>query len=229
MTRDNEKKFREEILKMSDQLEINHPNMTKITKEYLDKIPRKTLHDIAENIRLSIEGYTSQKAGKKTRKNKRKNKRKMTRKMKGGQWDLFLTGVAVIVGVTVVLSRMGVELPESFGTIFGRRPLGNRNPRSETIEESLAGFADGSPSFRRRRTPFVVNQEPSFIEERMRILASGAKDRVKYGNDDCPICLSKLNSPMESGSSKCEHKFHEECIQMWHSNHNTCPICRRKR
>ena len=149
--------------------------------------------------------------------------------MKGGQWDLFLTGIAVIAGVSIILSNMGVELPESLEALFRRQPLGNRNPRPETIEESLAGFADGSSSFRSRRTPFfVANQEPSVIEERMRVLASGARNRVKYGDDDCPICLSKLTTPMESGSSGCEHKFHKECIQMWHSEHDTCPICRRE-
>jgi len=229
MVNKNEIKFREEILKMSNQLKINHPTMTKITKEYLDKMPSKTLHDIAENIHLSIKGYTSKKAGNKTRKNKRKNKRKMTRKMKGGQWDLFLTGVAVIVGVSIILSNMGVALPEPLEGIFGRRPIGNRNPRAETIEQSLRGFADGSSSFRRRRTPFVADEEPSFIEERLRSLASGARNRVEYGDDDCPICLSKLTTPMENGSSNCDHKFHDECIQMWHSSHNNCPICRRER
>jgi len=42
--------------------------MIEITREYLDEIPSKTLHGTAENIHLSIKGYTSQKAGKKNKK-----------------------------------------------------------------------------------------------------------------------------------------------------------------
>lgn len=231
MINKNEIKFKEEILKMSKQLKKHHPDMIEITKEYLDEIPSKTLHDIAENIHLSIKGYTSQKAGKKTRKRSGKKKKKMTRKMKGGQWDVFLTGAAVIVGVSIILSNMGVTLPEPLEGIFGRQPIGNRNPRPETIEQSLSGFADGSSSFRRRRTPFVEEKKKgsSFIEKRLRYLAKNARNRVEYGDDECPICLEKLTTPMKNGSGNCQHKFHKECIRMWHSKHNNCPICRRDR
>ena len=225
----DEIKFKEEILKMSKQLKKHHPDMIEITQEYLDEIPSKTLHDIAENIHLSIKGYTSQKAGKKTRKHRGKKKKKMTRKMRGGQWGVFLAGVAVIVGVSIVLGRRGISLPEPLYSIHNYLEPGGRNPRPETIEQSLGGFADGSSSFRRRRTPFVGKKKKSFIEHRMRQLASGARDTVKYRNDDCPICLEKLTTPMKNGSRNCQHKFHEDCIRMWHSKHNNCPICRRDR
>lgn len=229
MINKNEIKFKEEILKMSKQLKKHHPDMIEITQEYLDEIPSKTLHDIAENIHLSIKGYTSQKAGKKTRKHRGKKKKKMTRKMRGGQWGVFLAGVAVIVGVSIVLGRRGISLPEPLYSIHNYLEPGGRNPRPETIEQSLGGFADGSSSFRRRRTPFVGKKKKSFIEHRMRQLASGARDTVKYRNDDCPICLEKLTTPMKNGSRNCQHKFHEDCIRMWHSKHNNCPICRRDR
>ena len=225
----DEIKFKEEILKMSKQLKKYHPDMIEITQEYLDEIPSKTLHDIAENIHLSIKGYKSQKAGKKTRKHRGKKKKKMTRKMRGGQWGVFLAGVAVIVGVSIVLGRRVISLPEPLEGIFGRQPMGNRNPRPETIEQSLRGFADGSSSFRERRTFFVEKKKKSFVERRMRQLASDARDTVNYKNDDCPICLEKLTTPMKNGSRNCQHKFHEDCIRMWHSKHNNCPICRRDR
>ena len=225
----DEIKFKEEILKMSKQLKKHHPDMIEITQEYLDEIPSKTLHDIAENIHLSIKGYTSQKAGKKTRKHRGKKKKKMTRKMRGGQWGVFLAGVAVIVGVSIVLGRRGISLPEPLYSIHNYLEPGGRNPRPETIEQSLRGFADGSASFRESRIPFVNIKNKSFIERRMRKLASNARDTVKYRNDDCPICLEKLTKPMKNGSGNCQHKFHKECISMWHSKHNNCPICRRDR
>ena len=82
----DEIKFKEEILKMSKQLKKHHPDMIEITQEYLDEIPSKTLHDIAENIHLSIKGYTSQKAGKKTRKHRGKKKKKND--TKNARWSV---------------------------------------------------------------------------------------------------------------------------------------------
>jgi len=232
MINKDEIKFREEILKMSSQLKKFHPNMKKITKEYLDKIPSKNLHDIAENIHLSIKGYKSQKAGKRTIKRGKKRRKNMTRKMRGGQWDVFLTAIAVISGVSIVLSNMGVELPEPLESIFGRRPIGNRNPRPETIEHTIGAFAEGSSSFRRRRTSFDTRsnrQNPSRVDQGMRKWSSRAREQVEVGDDTCGICLDKLSRSgrLKKGSRRCSHKFHKQCIDEWHTRSRTCPLCRQ--
>ncbi|KAM0057914.1 putative transcription factor C2H2 family [Helianthus debilis subsp. tardiflorus] len=45
--------------------------------------------------------------------------------------------------------------------------------------------------------------------------------------EDCAVCLSEFE---ESDKClvlpNCKHCFHSGCIQMWFSNHSTCPLCR---
>ena len=53
-------------------------------------------------------------------------------------------------------------------------------------------------------------------------------------NDNCPICLEKINSNGKApdtrltcfGNKQCEHTFHKECLQPWLLKHRHCPICR---
>ncbi len=47
-----------------------------------------------------------------------------------------------------------------------------------------------------------------------------------YNNDDCVICLSKINNNDKVKILDCKHKFHEECINGWLEIDNTCPTCR---
>ncbi len=44
------------------------------------------------------------------------------------------------------------------------------------------------------------------------------------GNDECIICLD--NNEKKWVAMKCSHKFHEDCINQWLIQSNTCPICR---
>lgn len=47
---------------------------------------------------------------------------------------------------------------------------------------------------------------------------------------DCGICLDDLTDESENGKAltmkKCDHIFHEKCIQRWLREKNTCPVCR---
>ena len=51
---------------------------------------------------------------------------------------------------------------------------------------------------------------------------------IKDLDDDCPICMEKLNGRI--GYLSCEHYFHEECLIKWlkTSEHKDCPTCRNK-
>jgi len=53
------------------------------------------------------------------------------------------------------------------------------------------------------------------------------KKMVRYGgDDDCPICLSKLQSSTKFITRlPCFHLFHPDCINKWIPD--TCPICRQ--
>lgn len=60
------------------------------------------------------------------------------------------------------------------------------------------------------------------------------KRKWKPVNDDCPICLEKLDSNGEEpdtrltcfGSNQCDHTFHKDCVMTWLQHHRHCPICR---
>ncbi len=44
--------------------------------------------------------------------------------------------------------------------------------------------------------------------------------------DECPICLDKDNKIFIT--TKCNHKFHEDCFYRWVNINSSCPICREK-
>ncbi|XP_073128346.1 putative RING-H2 finger protein ATL21B [Henckelia pumila] len=56
----------------------------------------------------------------------------------------------------------------------------------------------------------------------------GESRRIPGPNSTCcPICLEEFK-PQETIRSitDCEHCFHDSCIDLWLSTHNSCPICR---
>ena len=40
--------------------------------------------------------------------------------------------------------------------------------------------------------------------------------------EECPICYELC----PDYTTKCGHKFHKECLDMWLDKHYTCPMCR---
>ena len=41
---------------------------------------------------------------------------------------------------------------------------------------------------------------------------------------ECAICLESNLEPLKT--LRCKHTFHEKCVNIWLSNHVTCPMCR---
>jgi len=48
-------------------------------------------------------------------------------------------------------------------------------------------------------------------------------DIEQYG--DCPICYEEYD-PETLIRTPCQHIFHQECLDLWTENNNTCPYCR---
>ena len=45
----------------------------------------------------------------------------------------------------------------------------------------------------------------------------------------CSICLDSIEGQDSQRVLKCKHRFHNECINRWLSNHKTtCPMCRKQ-
>ncbi len=42
--------------------------------------------------------------------------------------------------------------------------------------------------------------------------------------DICPICLELMSE--DCFETRCDHKFHGECLTKWLNKNNTCPSCR---
>jgi len=46
-------------------------------------------------------------------------------------------------------------------------------------------------------------------------------------NDTCCICFESFNNESVSQCTKtCKNTFHSECINLWLSNNDSCPLCR---
>lgn len=47
------------------------------------------------------------------------------------------------------------------------------------------------------------------------------------GKGECSVCMDDVSIGLEVVILPCSHWFHETCAEMWLSEHNTCPICRK--
>lgn len=47
------------------------------------------------------------------------------------------------------------------------------------------------------------------------------------GRAECSICMETAELGTEVTVLPCKHWFHFGCIELWLSQHNTCPHCRR--
>ena len=44
--------------------------------------------------------------------------------------------------------------------------------------------------------------------------------------NECPICLEKIDFEKDFVTTKCKHRFHFSCLQKSLKNNNSCPVCR---
>ncbi|XP_022911485.1 E3 ubiquitin-protein ligase RNF181-like [Onthophagus taurus] len=51
-------------------------------------------------------------------------------------------------------------------------------------------------------------------------------DVLSSEGDQCPICLKRFKIDETFKQMPCEHSFHPECIDLWLSKTNSCPLCR---
>lgn len=42
--------------------------------------------------------------------------------------------------------------------------------------------------------------------------------------EECPICLNPILKPMKT---VCSHYFCSTCLNVWITDHTTCPLCRQ--
>lgn len=88
--------------------------------------------------------------------------------------------------------------------------------------ESLAAVAVGGRSRRQR------GLDPAILETFPTLVYSEVKEhKIGKGALECAICLNEFEDDDTIRLlPKCDHVFHQECIDAWLSNHVTCPVCR---
>ncbi|XP_058079872.1 RING-H2 finger protein ATL80-like [Magnolia sinica] len=75
--------------------------------------------------------------------------------------------------------------------------------------------------------PAVVDQiVPTSAEELNVVHFRGGRPESDE-QEECVVCLSKIEEGEEIRELRCEHLFHRACLDQWiGSRHGTCPICR---
>ena len=74
------------------------------------------------------------------------------------------------------------------------------------------------------RINFISNVTEGLLPEELDLLNSYTSYRKLDGI--CSICRNEYNTLDEITELPCGHKFHKSCLDIWLSNHITCPICR---
>ena len=70
-----------------------------------------------------------------------------------------------------------------------------------------------------------------YNQSRQNAIAIQIKCPTCQYNAICSICLNAVISPKHTGKQsfkrlRCQHNFHNKCINRWLREHNTCPLCR---
>lgn len=71
---------------------------------------------------------------------------------------------------------------------------------------------------------------PPAPEEAIRRLPKKKIDKEMLGPEgkaECSICMDAVEMGTEVTVLPCQHWFHPGCIEIWISQHNSCPQCRR--
>jgi hypothetical protein len=68
----------------------------------------------------------------------------------------------------------------------------------------------------------------NYSREELTMLTMIKVDSISTNEEDCPICLERLNSSEDKTVVKtgCEHKFHSICIRESLNTSDKCPMCR---
>jgi Ring finger domain len=51
---------------------------------------------------------------------------------------------------------------------------------------------------------------------------------LQENKEECSICLQQIDDSKNITTEKCKHRFHQNCIDKWKNNNNTCPMCREE-
>ncbi|CAH8357980.1 unnamed protein product [Eruca vesicaria subsp. sativa] len=128
----------------------------------------------------------------------------------------------IVIVITVMFFVVFIMV---FGSIFCRR-----NSVPYYSRPSVFGFTDldaGARVVRVRRSAArgleseVIETFPTFIYSEVKSV------RIGKGGVECAVCLSEFEDEETLRlMPPCCHVFHADCVDVWLSDHSTCPLCR---
>lgn len=129
---------------------------------------------------------------------------------------------------------------------YGNQPRGGvhimtpgMNPLS-IIASILGGGRHGDVVYSQEELDLVISQlidqnmngngAPPAAQSAIEALPKKKIDQEMLGPEgkaECSICMDPVELESEVTVLPCKHWFHDQCIEMWLTQHNTCPHCRR--
>ena len=74
----------------------------------------------------------------------------------------------------------------------------------------------------------IVGLHPSELEKLPIFTYKEKKDTNKHKLDTCSVCFDTFKDEDICRELKCNHIFHQKCIDPWLSEHTSCPVCREE-
>ncbi|ESQ52109.1 hypothetical protein EUTSA_v10016848mg [Eutrema salsugineum] len=128
----------------------------------------------------------------------------------------------VVIVITVMFFVIFVMV---FGSIFCRRSTASFYPRPSNFRSTDAD-AEARMVRIRRSAARGLNAEtiesfPTFVYSEVKAV------RIGKGGVECAVCLCEFDDDETLRlMPPCCHVFHADCVDVWLSDHSTCPLCR---
>jgi hypothetical protein len=74
-------------------------------------------------------------------------------------------------------------------------------------------------------TPIIIHNSPKSPKEKL-IKAHTKYNSNMHTDKECSICLDEYNENDSITILKCNHYFHEYCLEDWFYKKENCPLCR---
>lgn len=80
-------------------------------------------------------------------------------------------------------------------------------------------------------TTFALHHISNKIKEELEkdeeiVFYKNMESSLKKEHQNCPICFDDYTNISRIYKTKCNHYFHQTCIDKWLDYHKNCPICR---
>jgi hypothetical protein len=128
------------------------------------------------------------------------------------------------------VSGQGAMPPSSFSqVVFHPQPVASRQVAAdELLAQHLVGNVGAQRAafqdFENARARGPYSQAPLLASTSAPAPAPSPAPAPAVEEDECSICMEPARD--NAVLTRCNHKFHSACINMWLSTHRTCPMCR---